>query len=548
MSVLAASTDAALAYIVKPVLDGIFIEKNKTMLKILPFVIIILYFTKGSLRFGLNYTLRYMGQKVVQRFRDDLFVKILSLPISYFNTNSTGTLMSRNTNDVSMLQTSVPTIVSVVRDVLSVVGLVGFVFYLNPKMALITVLVYPIFFHPFIILSRRIRKYSKKIQVELGMLTTVLQETFSGIRVVKAFAQEKKEAEKFAKTNAEVVKIALKATIASEAVSPMMETVSSIGIAGIVAYGGFSVISGSSTTGDFFSFLAAVIMLYEPAKRLGNANSTIQQAMAAAERVFEIFEEKNDIQDKPGALICDARGKDVEFRSLTFRYSPDGKDVLKDINLKIPSGYNAAFVGHSGAGKSTLANLIPRFYEVTEGEILIGGMNIKDYKVHSLRENIAYVSQDPFLFNDTVAANVAYSSETQDFESVMEACKAAYAHDFIMQLPNGYDTVIGERGVLLSGGQKQRLTIARALFKNSPLLILDEATSSLDTESEREVQKALENLLKGRTSFVIAHRLSTVINSDMIVVLDNGAISQLGKHDELLENSEIYRKLYLNQQ
>ncbi|MDR2104247.1 MAG: ATP-binding cassette domain-containing protein, partial [Deferribacteraceae bacterium] len=220
----------------------------------------------------------------------------------------------------------------------------------------------------------------------------------------------------------------------------------------------------------------------------------------------------------------------------------------KDINLKVPSGASVAFVGHSGAGKSTLANLLTRFYDAVEGEILIGGVNVKDYSIHSLRENIGYVSQEPFLFNDTVAENIAYSSESYDKEAVVEACKAAYAHDFIMQLPNGYDTVIGERGVLLSGGQKQRLTIARALFKNAPLLILDEATSSLDTESEREVQKALDNLLKGRTSFVIAHRLSTVINSDMIVLLDNGRISRVGKHQDLLESSEIYRKLYLTQQ
>jgi subfamily B ATP-binding cassette protein MsbA len=288
-------------------------------------------------------------------------------------------------------------------------------------------------------------------------------------------------------------------------------------------------------------------MLYEPAKRLGNANSTIQQAIASAERVFEVFDEKNNIADKEDGLICDARGNDVEFRGLTFRYSSEGKDVLKDINLKVPSGAGVAFVGHSGAGKTTLANLIPRFYDITEGAILIGGINIKDFKIHSLRENIGYVSQDPFLFNDTVAANVAYSASEYDIEAVKEACGAAYAHDFITQLPNGYDTVIGERGILLSGGQKQRLTIARALFKNSPLLILDEATSSLDTESEREVQKALENLLKGRTSFIIAHRLSTVINSDMIVVLDNGVISQVGRHEELLLSSDIYRKLYQNQ-
>ncbi|MDR2883525.1 MAG: ABC transporter ATP-binding protein/permease [Deferribacteraceae bacterium] len=544
MSAVAAATDGALAYIVKPTLDGIFIEKNSDLLKILPFAIIGLYTAKSLLRFALNYTMRYMGQRVVQRIRNDLYTKLIYLPIRFFSDNSTGVLMSRITNDVNMMQSSIPTIVAVVRDLLTVVGLICVIFYMNAKMAVFAILVYPIFIHPFVLLSKKIRKYSKKGQEHMGDLTSVLQETFTGIRVVKAFVQEPKEAKRFEEVNGNVVKFALKAAIAAEVTSPMMEIVASLGIAAIIAYGGSQVIGGETTPGAFFAFLAAVTMVYEPVKRLGNSNSTIQQALASAERVFEVLDQDNEILDNDGTAECNAKGKAVEFRNINFRYHTDEPFVLKNINLSVPAGVKVAFVGHSGAGKSTIANLVPRFYDVTEGELLIGGVDLREYQVHSLRENIGYVSQEPFLFNDSVFNNIAYSSEPYTQEQVEEAARAAFAHDFITNLSEGYETVIGERGVRLSGGQKQRLTIARALLKNPPILILDEATSSLDTESEREVQRALDNLMLGRTSFIIAHRLTTVINADMIVVLDHGEIQAVGRHAELLESCEIYRNLY----
>ncbi len=544
MSIISAATDGSLAYIVKPTLDGIFINKNKELLKVLPFVIVGLYMTKSGLRFALNYTLRYIGQRVIQRIRNQLYDKIIYLPVRFFTDNSTGTLMSRITNDVNMMQSSVPTIVSVIRDLLSVVGLVGVIFYMNAKMAFFAILIYPLFIHPLVVISRRIRKYSKKGQEQMGDLTGVLQETFSGIRVVKAFAQEKKEIGRFENVNEKVVKFSLKAALASEFTSPMMEFVGSIGIAGIVTFGGLQVIGGHTTPGAFFAFLAAVTMVYEPIKRLGNSNSTIQQALAAADRVFEILSLGNEILDNDGTLDCDAKNKNVEFRGVCFRYTAEGPDVLKNINLTVPSGTTVAFVGHSGAGKSTIANLVPRFYDVTGGALLVGGVDVRQYRVHSLRENIGYVSQEPFLFNDTIYNNIAYSNDLHTEEEIIAASKAAFAHDFITQLPEGYRTVIGERGVRLSGGQKQRLTIARALLKNPPVLILDEATSSLDTESEREVQKALDNLMIGRTAFVIAHRLTTIINADLIVVLENGEIKATGRHETLLTGNNTYRKLY----
>lgn len=547
MSILAAGVNGGLAYIVKPTLDGIFVNKNRDLLYILPFAIVALYLLKSLLRFALNYTLRYMGQKVVETIRIQLYEKMIYLPVRFFSDNSTGTLISRITNDVNMMQTSVPTLVSVIRDILSVVGLIIVIFVMNYKMALLAIIVYPVFIHPFTLLSKRIRRYSKKGQEEMAEMTSVLQESFSGVRVVKTFTQEQHEVDKFKKSNSKLVKFMLKASLAAEIASPMMEFVSSFGIAGIIIYGGSQVINGDITAGAFFAFLAAITMVYEPVKRLGNSNSTIQQAFASAERVFEVMAIENDIVDKENALICEAKGKDVNFKNVNFKYHPDEEYVLKNINFQVKHGVTVAFVGHSGAGKTTIANLLPRLYDVTEGAICIGETDIRDFTIKSLRNNIGYVSQEPFLFNESITNNINYLEDRKSEEEIVSASKAAYAHDFIQQLPDGYNTVIGERGVRLSGGQKQRITIARALLKNPPILILDEATSALDTESEREVQQALDNLMVGRTCFIIAHRLSTIINADIIVVLEHGKIVATGTHKELLETNPIYKKLYLNQ-
>ena len=543
-SILTATTDGALAYIVKPVLDNIFIEKNSSLLVFLPAMVVVIYFVKGFFRFTQNYIMRYVGQRVIESLRNVLFTKMVFLPIKFFSDQPTGVLMSRITNDINLVQSSIPSMINMFRAVITVITLIGVVFYMNWKLALLAIVCYPLFIHPLFVISKKIRNYSRKGQERMGGLNSTLQEAFSGIRVVKAFVNEDKEINKFKKANSAAINFEIKTIFAGEITSPLMEFIGSFGIAAIVYVGGKQVIGESITPGEFFSFLAALTMVYQPVKDIGNANNAIQSAIAAAQRIFSMLDEKNNILDNNGSISCQADNQDIEFKNVSFRYTDDDPYVLNNISLKVKSGSTVAFVGQSGAGKSTMANLIPRFYDVSSGEILIGGVNIKDYQVHSLRRNIGVVSQEPFLFDDTVRNNIAYAKETFTEEEITAAAKAAYADEFINGLPDGYDTMTGERGVRLSGGQKQRLTIARALLKNPPILILDEATSSLDTESERVVQKALDNLMIGRTSFVIAHRLSTILGADMIVVLNDGKIEAMGRHDELLSSSPTYKKLY----
>lgn len=543
-SILTAGTDGALAYIVKPVMDNIFIEKNSSLLVFLPVLVILIYFAKGLFRFTQNYIMRYVGQKVIEALRNTMFTKMVYLPVKFFSDQSTGVLMSRITNDINLVQSSIPTMINMFRAIITVISLVGVVFYMNWKLALLAIVCYPLFIHPLFVISKKIRNYSRKGQERMGGLNSTLQEAFSGIRVVKAFVNENQEINKFKKANSEAINFEIKTILAGEITSPLMEFIGAFGIAAIVYVGGTQVINGSITPGAFFSFLAALTMVYQPVKDIGNANNVIQSAIAASQRVFSMLDERNDILDSDGTLPCDAKSKDIEFKNVCFRYADGEPYVLNNISIKVKSGSTVAFVGQSGAGKSTMASLIPRFYDVTSGEILIGGVNIKDYQVHSLRRNIGVVSQEPFLFDDTIRNNIAYANESIKEEDILAAARAAYADEFIKNLPEGYNTMTGERGVRLSGGQKQRLTIARALIKNPPVLILDEATSSLDTESERVVQKALDNLMAGRTSFVIAHRLSTVLGADMIVVLNDGRVEAMGRHNELLESSATYKKLY----
>lgn len=376
-------------------------------------------------------------------------------------------------------------------------------------------------------------------------MATALQETFSGVRVVKAFANESKEINNFFHINAREVKYRLKQSFVSALSSPLMETIAGFAVAAIIFYGGLKVINGETTAGTFFSFVTAFGLMFDPfKKKINNYNSTMQMANASAERIFDVLDLHNSILDNDGELECDAHGKSVSFDNVTFAYNETDGIVLNGFTLDVRPGMMVALVGSSGAGKSTIASLIPRFYDVTGGSIKIGDTDIRDFKVHSLRTNIGIVSQEAFLFfNESIAYNIAYGTGEQDLNKIKQAADAAYALEFVEELTDGFDTVIGERGDRLSGGQKQRLTIARALLLNPPILILDEATSALDTESERIVQKALSNLMQGRTSFVIAHRLSTILNADMIVVLDGGKIESTGTHNELLEKSEIYTKL-----
>lgn len=542
-SIITASTNGALAVAVKYVFDDMFKPNDYTYLYILPIVVVVIYVAKSGFLFMQGFLMSYIGNKVIEKLRNETFEKMVRLPVKYYSNQSTGVLMSRITNDINLVQSSIPTIISMFRAVLTMVGLIGVIFYMNYQLALIALVLYPIFIFPLSIISKKLRKYSHLGQERMGDLTSVLQESFSGIRVVKAFVAEEKEVDRFEKANAQTIKYANKSVLAGNLASPLTEALGSFGIGAVLLIGGYQVISGTSTTGTFIAFLAALVQIYEPVKLFANSNNALQASIAASDRVFSMFDEEDEIIENKGRTPCNAEGKDIEFKNVSFKYDNDIY-ALKDVSFKVKAGSTVAFVGPSGAGKTTMAHLIPRFYDVTDGAILIGGVDIKEYDLYSLRHNIATVSQDAFLFNDTIRNNISYSKANATDEEIKKAARAAYADEFIESFPEKYDTLCGERGVKLSGGQKQRVTIARALLKNPPILILDEATSALDTESERVVQKALDNLMQGRTSFVVAHRLSTILNADMIVVFNKGGIEAIGRHEEILVSSPTYKKLY----
>lgn len=542
-SIITASTNGALAVAVKYVFDDMFKPNDYTYLYILPIVVVVIYVAKSGFLFMQGFLMSYIGNKVIEKLRNETFEKMVRLPVKYYSNQSTGVLMSRITNDINLVQSSIPTIISMFRAVLTMVGLIGVIFYMNYQLALIALVLYPIFIFPLSIISKKLRKYSHLGQERMGDLTSVLQESFSGIRVVKAFVAEEKEVDRFEKANAQTIKYANKSVLAGNLASPLTEALGSFGIGAVLLMGGYQVISGTSTTGTFIAFLAALVQIYEPVKLFANSNNALQASIAASDRVFSMFDEEDEIIENKGIIPCNAEGKDIEFKKVSFKYDNDIY-ALKDVSFKVKAGSTIAFVGPSGAGKTTMAHLIPRFYDVTDGAILIGGVDIKEYDLYSLRHNIATVSQDAFLFNDTIRNNISYSKANATDEEIKKAARAAYADEFIESFPEKYDTLCGERGVKLSGGQKQRVTIARALLKNPPILILDEATSALDTESERVVQKALDNLMQGRTSFVVAHRLSTILNADMIVVFNKGGIEAIGRHEEILVSSPTYKKLY----
>lgn len=545
MMVIALATSAT-AFLVKPALDDIFLNKDSRMLTLIPVVIIIIYLLRGIGMYGHAYLMNYVGESVIKRLRDSLYDHIQDLPISFFHKEKTGALMSRITNDVGVIKGMVSTAVTgALKDTFTIVGLTIVIFYRDWKMALFAFIVLPIAFIPVVKFGRRVRKISTGCQEMIADLSSFLHETFAGNKIVKTFGMEPYEKKRFHEKTLHLFKLEMKAVIAKSLSSPIMEFLGGLGIAFIIWYGGSKVISGTSTPGTFFSFMAAVLMLYDPVKKLSGLNNAIQQGLAASDRVFDIIDRKSEIAENDNPITIQSNPHHVVFDNVFFKYNQEM--VLKNIRLDIKAGEILALVGMSGGGKTSLVNLIPRFYDVTKGTIFVDGIDIRKASISSLRKQIAIVTQEPILFNNTIKDNIAYGNQKATGEEIERAAKAAYAYNFIQGFPDKFDTKIGELGSRLSGGEKQRICIARALLKNAPILILDEATSSLDTESEILVQKALENLMKGRTTFVIAHRLSTIGYANRIVVIINGLIVEEGKHEELLALKGEYCKLYQSQ-
>ena len=542
MAILAGTT-SAIAYLIKPAIDDVFLKKNLAMLFMIPALVVLAYFIKGAADFGQSYLMGNVGTRVVTDIRDILYRHIQSLSLSFYSKTSTGMLMSRIANDVGILQRSVSdSIKKILESVFTVIGLTGVAFYQNWKLAAICFLVLPWMAIPIVRFGTKNRRFSRKTQERMGSMTTFLDETISGNQTVKSFCMEQYENKRFFNETMRLLDVSLATLRVSAYASPIMEFFGA-GVmgAGLIYCGGYLVITDAMTTGEFFSFVAAMAMLFRPIKAMSRENMKVQKGMAAAVRVFEVLDIKPDITDRQGAVALPPFNRCLEFRDVVFQY--EERPVLKGLSFCAPAGEVVAFVGHSGAGKTTIANLLLRFYDVNGGAIMIDGIDIRDVTIRSLREQIAFVAQETVLFNDTVSNNISYGSREVSQEQIIEAAKAALAHDFIQAMPEGYNTVIGERGVRLSGGQRQRMAIARALVKNAPILILDEATSALDTHSEQQVQAALENLMKGRTTIMIAHRLSTVRNADQIIVLQEGDIIERGSHRDLLDQKGIYTRL-----
>lgn len=536
--------NALQAYMVKPLLDEIFFDRNEKLLTLLPLALVLVFCVKGVFYYIYNYLLEMVGQSIIHNLRNRIYSHLLQMPLHFFHQHPTGELISRIVNDVRLLQDSIThAIIRMLRDFFSVIGLIGVIFYMDWRLALISMVFIPLAATPIVVFGKKFRKISTNYQVRIGEATTHLHETLAGVRIVKAFGVEEFEQQRFAQKNQGIKDTLLKEAKYKSISNPLIEFLGGIGMAMIIWFGGGQVIQGHSTPGAFMSFLAALILLYEPIKGVSKINSNIQQGLSAATRIFSLLDIDPGIKEVPDAIELPPFNHSIVFSNVNFSYEPN-IPVVKDFNLRVNRGEVLAVVGPSGSGKTTLANLLPRFYDIHQGELLIDDINIRQVSFASLRQQMAIVTQQTILFNDTIRNNIAYGHSNCPEDKIIEAARSAYALDFILELPNGFDTVIGEAGARLSGGQQQRISIARALLKDAPILILDEATSALDTESEREVQKALENLMQNRTTIVIAHRLSTIKNADRIIVLKDGQLVEEGTHEELLFRKGEYSTLY----
>ncbi|MHB8122727.1 MAG: ABC transporter ATP-binding protein [Desulfuromonadaceae bacterium] len=541
-SIAVGTMDGGFAYLVEPLLRKTFATNDKTIFTLLPFAVLIIFAIRAVSRFLNDYFIRTAGELAVQDIRNDLYRNSMNLGLRFYHRNTTGALMSRVLSDVAVMQNGIANVVtSICRDGFSAISLLVVIFYRSWQLALITFIVIPLTVYSAQKIGKRIKRLSGQSQEKIGDVAAILQETYTGIKVVKAFGLGEWMVQRFRSATDTYYSFIRKAIKYNSISAPVIEMITSFGIAGVIWVGGNMVMGGKLTAAEFFSFLTAMVLVYKPIKSLNNSYNIIQTSIGAAVRVFEIIDEKPEIADADKTISLGRAKGEVTFRDVSFAY--DGETVLNNISLSASYGEIVALVGPSGGGKSTLVSLIPRFYDVTSGAVLIDGADIRSIRMADLMRQVALVDQETMLFNDTIANNIRYGNFSASDSEVENAAKAAFAHDFIMEMPEGYSTNIGDRGARLSGGQRQRICIARALVKDAPILILDEATSALDTESEQMVQKALENLMANRTTFVIAHRLSTVLHADKILVLEDGRIVESGSHDELLSNGGLYSRL-----
>lgn len=543
MGIMAGAT-ATNAWLMQPMLDRVFVAHDAKLLFVIPAAVVVLAFLKGFANYGQTVLMTNVGQRVVGDVQAALFARIMRTDLAFFHANPTGTLISRFTTDAVMLRAAATDILANIgKNAVTAAFLGALMFYQDWRLALVAAVVFPVAFRPLISIGRRMRRVSANTQAEVGLFMTLLNQTFQGARHVKAYGMEAYEISRVRQMIRNIVKLVNRAARIRAIASPLMETLGGIAVALVILYGGHQVLIGARTPGTFFSFITALLLAYQPLKTLAGINASLQEGMAAAQRIFDILDSEPAIQDAPNAQPLAIKGGEIRFRDVQFSYA-NGANALRGISLTVPAGKRVALVGSSGAGKSTILNLVPRFYDTTSGNITIDGEPLRDITLASLRGAIALVSQEITLFDDTIKANIAYGRLGAADTEIVAAAKAAAADEFIRRLPQGYDTMVGEHGVKLSGGQRQRIAIARAMLKDAPILLLDEATSSLDTESERHVQAALDALMQGRTTVVIAHRLSTVTGADLIYVIDGGRVVEHGTHAELLRQQGVYARLY----
>ncbi|MCC7038328.1 MAG: ABC transporter ATP-binding protein [Alphaproteobacteria bacterium] len=544
LMLISAAMTGAMAKLMEPIIDKVFSDKSQSMLWPVAISVLLVFVLRGAAVYGQTVLMNTLSQRVVSDMQRDMFTHLIRADLAFFHNNQSGQLMSRFISDVALIRTAVTeALTGLGKNTFTVMFLVGVMFYQDWKLALISLFVFPVSAYTVMLLGKKIRKAAMNTQSSIGDLTSMLGQAFQGARHIKSYGMEGFETARVNGTIEKIYKYMNRSFRISAILAPIGELLSGLAIVTIIVYGGTQVMAGQSTAGKLFSFIAAFIMAFEPMKRLARLSNIMQMGLAALDRLFGVMDKKPEITDRADARQLDAQTPTVSFENVSFTYA-DGTDALHEVSFVAPAGKTIALVGESGAGKSTILNLLPRFYDVTGGAIRIGGSDIRDVTIQSLRSSMALVSQEVAIFSDTLRDNIAYGRPDATEEQIVEAAKLAAAHDFIMELPEGYATRVGENGIKLSGGQRQRISIARAMLRNAPILLLDEATSALDATSERLVQVALERLQKGRTTIVVAHRLSTIMNADIIYVMSHGRIIENGSHAQLLSSGGAYARLY----